>query len=332
MPEACFILVDCSSYCRNGDFRGSRWTTMKNAVDLICTRKMESNVENSVGLISMKYSGPEISLHLTEERRWNSTLAKTDLSHGRGSIEIHEAIRKARLALKHKRNPKQGKKIIVIVCSPITTEPRTLTRMAKDLKKNGLAMDIICFGVPEEEETNTVTKLRDMIEACKSGDNCHFVHLPSDKDITLEDAIKSSPIIHGGFNNIPPAAAAAPAAAGGDAAPAAIDGMDIGIDPNVDPELYHAIRLSLEEQRQEMEAAAQNDGGDNANADVEMENAAPDAQAPAQSEAQPASNPEPAPAATGEDDEEIDEDQLREAMRMSMQEDEEEKPEEAPEK
>jgi len=297
---------------------------MKNAVDLICSRKSESNVENSVGVISMKYSGPEISLHLTEERRWNSTMAKIDLSHGRGSIQIHEAIRKARLALKHKRNPKQEKKIIVIVCSPIATEARTLTRMAKDLKKNGLSMDIICFGVPEEEETKTVTKLRDMIEACKSGDNCNFVHLPSDKDVTLEDMIKSSPIIHGGFNNIPQqAAAAAPA---GDAAPAAaVDDLGIGIDPNVDPELYHAIRLSLEEQRQEMEAAAQNPEGENADGDVAMENAAPEAQAaPAQSEAQPAPS-NPAPAAVEEqaqDDEEVDEDLLR-AIAMSMEEDEE---------
>jgi len=290
---------------------------MKQAVDLICTRKRESNVENSVGLISMKYTGPEISLHLTEERRWNSALAKIALSHGRGSIDITEAIWKARLALKHKRNSKQEKRIIAVVCSPITSEVKTLMRTAKDLKKNGLSLDIICFGVPEEHESDTVKKLRDMVAACNKADSSHFVHLSEETHANaLQDVIVSSAIIQG-FAPIPVQAqqqAPAAAAPGGEH----IEGMPEGIDPNTDPELYHAIRLSIEMHRQQMENDAANQEAPDANGgDAAMENAEP-VQAPASSDPAPA----PAPANAANDGEEEEDDELLRAIALSMQEEE----------
>lgn len=287
---------------------------MKTAVDLICSRKRESNVENSVGLISMKYSGPEISLHLTEERRWNSALAKIELSHGRGSIDITEAIRKARLALKHKRNSKQEKRIVVIVCSPVTTEVKTMMRTAKDLKKNGLSLDIICFGVPAEHPTETVKKLRDMVEACNKADSSHFVHLAEETHSNaMRDVIESSAIVQG-FAPIPVQnqQQAPQAAAGADN----IEGMPEGIDPSTDPELYHAIRLSIEMHRQQMETDAANQN-EASGGDAEMENAEA-VQAPASSD--------PAPVATsGADsgmDADEDDDELARAIAMSMQEEE----------
>jgi len=291
---------------------------LKQAVDLICTRKRESNVENSVGLISMKYTGPEISLHLTEERRWNSALAKIALSHGRGSIDITEAIRKARLALKHKRNSKQEKRIIAIVCSPITSEVKTLMRTAKDLKKNGLSLDIICFGVPEEHDSETVKKLRDMVAACNKADSSHFVHLSEETHANaLHDVIVSSAIIQG-FAPIPVQAqqqAPAAAAPGGEH----IEGMPEGIDPNTDPELYHAIRLSIEMHRQQMENDAANQEAPDANGgDAAMENAEA-VQAPASSDPAPA--PAPANDAANDGEEEEDDELLR-AIALSMQEEE----------
>jgi len=287
---------------------------MKTAVDLICTRKRESNVENSVGLISMKYSGPEISLHLTEERRWNSALAKVELSHGRGSIDITESIRKARLALKHKRNSKQEKRIIVIVCSPITTDVKTLMRTAKDLKKNGLSLDIICFGVPEGHKTETVKNLRDMVAKCNKADSSHFVHLAEEThNNALQDVIISSAIIQGFQQNIPVQAQQnIPVEAQQNEH---IEGMPEGIDPNTDPELYHAIRMSLEMARQQAENEAENPENADANGgDAEMQNA--EAQAPAP--------PEPvAPvASSGGDtmDADDEDDELAAAIAMSMQE------------
>lgn len=72
---------------------------------------------------------------------------------------MDQSIRKARLALKHKRNPKQTRRIVVIVASPvrevcvfciffidhvffseIETDQKSLVRVAKDLKKNKLAV------------------------------------------------------------------------------------------------------------------------------------------------------------------------------------------------
>jgi len=273
---------------------------MKTAVDTIASQKHESNVENSVGLIALKYSGPEIILHLTEERRWNSEMAKVKLSHGRGTIPLHDAIKKARLALKHRRNIKQEKKIVAIVCSPVDAPIKTLRKVGKDLKKNGLTLDIICFGVPEDEPTNTVEKLKSMVEACCSADNCHFLHVPDENTTTLQNAVRSSPIYNGpGF--IPAAANQQ------DAAPVAAAGNDgAAMDPNEDPELQWALRLSMEQYR--AEAEAQNTG--------EQSEAAPEQKAEPEAEA-------PADAEMEEVEEDEDED-LRKALAMSMADDDDE--------
>eukprot|EP00493_Phyllostaurus_siculus_P001402 UN01410 len=133
-------------------------------------------------------------------------------------------------------------------------------RTAKDLKKNGLSLDIICFGVPEGHETETVKNLRDMVAKCNKADSSHFVHLAEEThNNALQDVIVSSAIIQGFQQNIPVQAQQNQAPAG--AAPAGdehIEGMPEGIDPNTDPELYHAIRMSLEMARQQVENEAEN--------------------------------------------------------------------------
>lgn len=338
MPEATYILLDCSSFARNGDFRGTRWGVTKEVVDLICDCKTRSNVENSVALVSMKYSGAEICLHLTDQPRWTGAMQELRLSHGRGQINIDLAVRKARLALKHRRNDKQTKRIIVIVCSPVHTEAKPLIKCAKELKKNGYYLDIICFGIPEEEETNTVKKLQDMVKACDKDNDGHFLHLPDNKS-SLRDMVASSPIIGGvggGFG------VEQPMQAMNDGAPAApvpgFEGLDF--DPSADPELAMAIRASLEHQRnalaeaeqQQMDqvmtesTAASGGNAQNNTEDVVMEEA-PAAQPEAPVESSPATDEKAVeePAAEEEDDED---EEMRRALALSMENDEEDEDDE----
>ena len=56
---------------------------------------------------------------------------------------------------------------MVFVGSPIEADERTLVRLAKKLKKNNVAVDIINFG--EEAENNA--KLEAFINNVNSGDN-----------------------------------------------------------------------------------------------------------------------------------------------------------------
>ncbi len=60
------------------------------------------------------------------------------------------------LALKHRANETQKQRIICFVASTIAEDVDTLKIFAKKLKKNGVAVDIICFGDVTAEQRNKV--------------------------------------------------------------------------------------------------------------------------------------------------------------------------------
>ena len=51
--EATVVCVDTSDWMRNGDFAPSRLESQQDAVNLVCTAKLNSNQENSVALMSL---------------------------------------------------------------------------------------------------------------------------------------------------------------------------------------------------------------------------------------------------------------------------------------
>jgi 26S proteasome regulatory subunit N10 len=112
------------------------------------------------------------------------------------------------------------------------------------LKKINISFDIINFG---EEALNT-SKLEAFMEAIGT-ETSHLVTV-SPGSYLLSDMILSSPVLMGEEGAPPPGLAMMGAA--GDA-----NGFEFGIDPNLDPELALALRMSLEEEnaRQAAEAA-----------------------------------------------------------------------------
>jgi 26S proteasome regulatory subunit N10 len=64
-------------------------------------------------------------------------------------------------------NKNQRQRIIVFVGSPVKDEEKDLVKLAKKLKKNNVAVDIVNFG---EEMANTA-KLEAFVEAVNSNDN-----------------------------------------------------------------------------------------------------------------------------------------------------------------
>ena len=72
-----------------------------------------------------------------------------------------------KLALKHRQNKNQRQRIIVFVGSPIEADEKTLVKLAKKMKKNSVAVDIINFG----EEAENAAKLGAFISIVNSGDN-----------------------------------------------------------------------------------------------------------------------------------------------------------------
>ncbi|PKA51054.1 26S proteasome non-ATPase regulatory subunit 4 [Apostasia shenzhenica] len=122
-----------------------------------------------------------------------------------------------------------------------------LETIGRKLKKNSVALDVVDFG---ESDDGKSEKLGALIAAVNNNGNSHIVNIPAGP-AALSDTLLSTPIFTGdGDGGSGFAAAAAAAAAGG------MSGFEFGVDPNLDPELALALRVSMEEERARQEAAA----------------------------------------------------------------------------
>ncbi|KAF0553332.1 vWA-like protein [Gigaspora margarita] len=233
--EATMIVLDNSEWMRNGDYTPTRLEAQKDAVNLIFSSKTQQNPENTVGMLTMAGKSPEVLVTLTSDHgKILTALHKTQIG---GKINFTTGIQIAQLALKHRQNKNQRQRIIVFVGSPIEDDKNTLIKLAKRTKKNNIAVDVINFG----EEAENTTKLDAFVNTVKSGDNSHLVTVPPGPHI-LSDILISSPIIAGEDGGVPPGFTVG---SGGS--------YEFGVDPNLDPELAMALRISLEEEKQRQE-------------------------------------------------------------------------------
>ncbi|XP_072957369.1 26S proteasome non-ATPase regulatory subunit 4 homolog isoform X2 [Typha angustifolia] len=243
--EATMICIDNSEWMRNGDYPPSRFQAQADAVNLICGAKTQSNPENTVGVLTM--AGKGVRVLVTPTSDLGKILACMHGLELGGETNLTAGIQVAQLALKHRQNKKQQQRIIVFVGSPLKYEKKVLEAIGRKLKKNSVALDIVDFG---ESDDGKPEKLEALLAAVNNNDSSHIVHVPPGPN-ALSDVLISTPIFTGdGDGGSGFAAAAAAAAAGG------MTGFDFGVDPNIDPELALALRVSMEEERARQEAAA----------------------------------------------------------------------------
>ena len=88
-----------------------------------------------------------------------------------GEIDIPVALAVAQLALKHRENKNLRQRIIVFVASPPETDQDTMVKLAKKLKKNNVAVDIVAFGDGIEEGEGAVLKA--FVDNINSSDNSY---------------------------------------------------------------------------------------------------------------------------------------------------------------
>lgn len=240
--ESTVVCVDNSEYMRNGDFIPTRLQAQQEAVSLVCHSKTRSNPENNVGLLTLASS--EVLATLTTDV--GRLLSKLHQVQPKGDINFLTAIRIAHLVLKHRQGKNHKMRIVVFVGSPIETESKELAKLAKRLKKEKVNVDIVNFG---EDNINT-EKLATFVSALngKDGSGSHLVTVPPGPH--LSDALISSPVIQGED--------------GTGAIGLGVGGFEFGVDPNEDPELALALRVSMEEQRQRQEDEARRVAADSA--------------------------------------------------------------------
>nr|XP_008372906.2 26S proteasome non-ATPase regulatory subunit 4 homolog isoform X1 [Malus domestica] len=245
--EATMICVDNSEWMRNGDYSPSRLQAQADAINLICGAKTQANPENTVGVLTM--AGKGVRVLATPTSDLGRILACMHGLEMGGEMNIAAAIQVAQLALKHRQNKNQQQRIIVFAGSPVKFEKKLLESIGKKLKKNSVALDIVDFG---EEDDGKPEKLEALLSAVNNNESSHIVHVPPGPN-ALSDVLISTPVFTGdgeGGSGFAVAAAAATAAANGGS------GYDFGVDPNIDPELALALRVSMEEERARQEAAA----------------------------------------------------------------------------
>lgn len=136
--------------------------------------------------------------------------------------------------MKHRQNKAQRQRIIVFIGHPLNrgTE-EDFEDLGMRLKKNNVSLDVINFANPDN-----IGRLQAMVNATNDGSEdtptSHFLDVP--QGVThITDVMITSPILQ--HDNA--------GGAGGDGAGDPLAAM--GFDPNMDPELAMAIRLSMED-------------------------------------------------------------------------------------
>lgn len=147
------------------------------------------------------------------------------------------------LSLKHRQDKSQHQRIIAFVGHPLTLEVEDYENIGMLLSRQSVAIDIVNFAHPEN-----VNKINQLIAKANKNGNCHCLDVPIGVAM-ITDLLISSPIINE-FDDGGAAAASGPGEAASANVGAGGQFADYGgVDPNLDPELAMAMRISLEEER-----------------------------------------------------------------------------------
>ncbi|PAV77533.1 hypothetical protein WR25_02558 [Diploscapter pachys] len=304
VQESTMICVDSSEYMRNGDFVPNRLVSLQDAAQLVIQAKLRGNPENAVGLLAMN-GGIDVLCSMTSEN--NKLQSKLNSLAPKGACNFLSAIKTAHLALKNRQNRNHRMRIVLFCGSPLDEiNLEELVKLAKKLRKEKVFVDCVCFGEAGGENSQ---KMADFIDALNGKDNSGSNLIVVPAGTSLREVLATSAVCRGEDGNV----------IGGGAAGAA--GFEFGIDPEEDPDLALALRVSMEEERARQAAlAAQNA---QAQAGGEGGNGA----AAGQAAVQPDAGQRQQQPGAGSEQMDVDmqhmteEEQLEWALRMSMQND-----------
>jgi len=244
---------------RNGDYIPTRLEAQHDAANFLVGRKTQSNPENTVGVIAMSSSNTGAELLVSPTDDMGKILAAVnDVSITTTGIDLTVSIQVASLALKHRRNKNGAQRIVVFVGSPLSSnvDSKALSKAGRMLKKNNVAIDIIAMGELDDNQD----KLKELVDAANGNANnvdsdrmCHLVTIPA--GVLPSDVLLSSPIVSGsgGGSAVGGGASELNQISAGGGGGFADYG---GVDPNMDPELAMALRVSMEEERARQERLA----------------------------------------------------------------------------
>ncbi|KAJ2930690.1 hypothetical protein H1R20_g6405, partial [Candolleomyces eurysporus] len=232
------MIIDNSEYMRNGDYQPTRFDAQADAVNVVFQTKTDSNPENTVGIMTSAGKCPEVLV--THTKDIGQILQGIHVAGKKigGEIDIPTAINIAQLALKHRENKNLRQRIIVFVGSPLegqAADEKNMVKLAKKLKKNNVAVDVVSFGDGiEEADAEGKTVLKSFVENVNSGDNSHLLSVAPGA-LLLSDALITSAVLAADRGALIPEELQA--GGGGGEASGSGGGFEFGVDPSLDPEL-----------------------------------------------------------------------------------------------
>lgn len=235
------LCIDSTEYMRNGDYFPNRLMGVQEASNLLCNAKMQQNQENTLGFLTFGGLACNVVETLTADvDRVITSITQVPLSGKKPHFA--RALQIASLALTHRINPRAEKRIIMFVGSPVVDDSQELTKLAKKLRKDNYAVDIVSFGV-----SDNVPTLQSFIENVNKDGNSRLLIVQEGASIT--DSLMSSAVFLGND-------AVAAAEGGAGATTGARGAFDFGVDPSLDPELAMVLRMSMEDEMRRQEALA----------------------------------------------------------------------------
>ncbi|EPY39895.1 26S proteasome regulatory subunit N10 [Angomonas deanei] len=227
---------------RNGDQFPNRLMAEQNAASMLVNAKIQMNAENTIGFLTSGGSACTVHETLTfDVDRVMATLS--NITIGGKKCHFSASLLIASLALSHRTNPRSEKRIVAFVGTPITESEKDLETLAKRLRKNDVAVDVVAFGVEQN-----VDLLKEFVSKVNKNNNSRFLNVAETDNLT--SALMSDAIFLG--EN---------AVEGGNENNAGSNFAMFGADPNMDPELAMVLRMSYEEEMQRQAAAAAAAGG-----------------------------------------------------------------------
>jgi len=144
-------------------------------------------------------------------------------------------------------NKSQRQRIIIFVGHPIDEDLSECENLGKRLKRNNVGIDVINFAHPDN-----VPKLQALVQCANNSDNSHFMDVPIGVAM-ITDVLITSPILQG--DNAGDVQMAGDGAAGNIAEPVANRFAEYGgYNPDMDPEMANAMKISMEEYRANQKA------------------------------------------------------------------------------
>lgn len=219
--EAIVFLVDNSATSINGDFHPDRLEAQKIAVTRLANHfsRQSQKTQFALGTLAMPGTGIIASLG----NRDSATRSLLDVEAGEGRANVDKGIRCAILALHQCEDPRQKRRVIVMIGSETTPAwtQGMCDLLVHSIKSEKIILNIVAFG--NDVETNP---LRFIISELQNIPQSYFLACPTNQ--LLSDAIIASQI--------------------GTSPDSLYDGMD-------DPELVEVLRLSREDCREDLELA-----------------------------------------------------------------------------